>query len=83
MEQMDISRKSRLIALLLCFFLGYLGIHRFYAGKIGTGILMLCTAGGLGIWWIIDIIFIVCGSFRDKENKRILNWFESSHAVTA
>ena len=76
MEQQNISRKSRLITLLLCFFLGLLGIHRFYVGKIGTGILMLCTAGGLGVWWVVDMIFIVCGSFHDKQGQRILDWFE-------
>lgn len=53
--------------LLLCFFFGMLGFHRFYVGKIGTGILMVITFGGLGIWAIIDLIMIVVGSFRDKE----------------
>ena len=82
MEQTNISSRSRLIALLLCFFFGYLGIHRFYVRKTGTGVLMLCTGGGLGIWWVIDIIFIACGSFRDKADKRVVNWFESSREVT-
>jgi TM2 domain-containing membrane protein YozV len=82
MEQVLISPRSRLIALLLCFFLGYLGIHRFYVGKVGTGLLMLCTAGGLGVWWIIDIIFIACGSFRDKEECRLESWFEPSRTGT-
>ena len=48
MNTSDISPKSRLVALLLCFFLGPLGVHRFYVGKIGTGILMLLTLGGAG-----------------------------------
>lgn len=69
-----ISEKSRLAAALLCWFLGVFGIHRFYVGKIGTGILMLVTLGGLGIWVLIDLIIILIGSFRDKENKLILNW---------
>ena len=72
----DISPKSRLVALLLCVFLGWLGVHRFYLKKIGTGILMLCTVGGFGFWVIADIILIACGSFRDKEGKRVLQWFE-------
>ena len=79
MEQTGLSSKSRLISLLLCIFLGCLGIHRFYLGKVGTGVLMLCTAGGLGVWWIIDVIFISCGSFRDKEDKRVESWFEPAH----
>ena len=83
MEQMDISRRSRLIALLLCIFLGCLGAHRFYTGKVGTGILMLCTAGGLGVWWVIDVIFIACGSFRDKEDKKLESWFEPARGGAA
>lgn len=58
--------KSKIIALLLSIFVGGLGIHRFYVGKIGTGIIWLLTAGCLGIGWIIDIIMIALGSFRDK-----------------
>jgi TM2 domain-containing membrane protein YozV len=57
-------------------FLGFIGVHRFYVGKMGTAVLMLLTAGGLGVWWLVDLIFVVCGIFRDKEGKKILNWFE-------
>ena len=49
-------------------------MHRFYVGKIGTGLAMLFTFGGLGIWVLIDLILIAVGSFRDKENRRLLNW---------
>ncbi len=68
------SPKSRLAAALLAFFLGALGIHRFYVGKIGTGVLMIVTLGGLGIWVIVDIIVILVGSFRDKQNRVLSNW---------
>lgn len=61
-----VSRKSKTTALLLCIFLGGLGAHRFYVGKAGTGILYLLTGGFLGIGWIIDIIRIAVGSFRDE-----------------
>ncbi|WP_208977358.1 MULTISPECIES: TM2 domain-containing protein [Pannonibacter] len=54
-------------AALLCFFLGTFGIHRFYTGKIGTGILMILTLGGLGIWSLIDLIMIIVGSYKDKQ----------------
>lgn len=61
-----VSRKSKRTALLLCIFLGGIGAHRFYVGKGGTGILYLFTAGFFGIGWIIDIIRIATGSFRDE-----------------
>lgn len=62
-----VSSKSMVPAALLCFFLGAFGIHRFYVGKIGTGILMIITLGGLGIWTLIDFVMIIVGSFKDKE----------------
>lgn len=70
------SDKSRLVAALLCSCFGYLGVHRFYAGKIGTGILMLVTFGGFGIWYLIDLIMILAGSFRDGENRLVYEWLE-------
>jgi TM2 domain-containing membrane protein YozV len=72
----EYSEKSRLVTLLLAFFLGVFGAHRFYVGKIGTGILQLITIGGLGIWCLVDLIIILLGSFRDKEGARIYHWFE-------
>lgn len=63
------SDKSATTALLLCLFLGALGIHRFYVGKIGTGLLMLFTAGGFGIWTFVDLIIIACGNFTDNEGR--------------
>ena len=76
MDAANISPKSRLVALLLCFFLGPLGVHRFYVGKVGTGVLMLITLGGCGIWMLIDLILIVVGSFKDKEGLRVFRWTE-------
>ncbi len=68
------SPKSRLAAAILAWFLGVIGVHRFYVGKVGTGILMILTLGGLGIWVIIDFVLIVIGSFRDKEGRVLSNW---------
>ena len=68
---MEKSEKGFVPTLLLCLFLGTLGVHRFYVGKIGTGILMLITLGCLGIWTLIDLIMIIIGSFKDKNGLPI------------
>ena len=65
------SPKDKATAAILCFFLGGLGIHRFYVGKPWTGILMIVTLGGLGIWTLIDFIRILCGSFSDGQGRKI------------
>jgi TM2 domain-containing membrane protein YozV len=65
-----VSEEWLLVLLLACFF-GTFGIHRFYVGKIGTGILMLITGGGCGIWTIFDIIIIATGRFSKKNGEFI------------
>jgi len=67
------SPKSWVAALLLCFFLGAFGFHRFYVGKVGTGILQLLTLGGLGIWTFIDFIIIIIGGFKDSNGLPVKN----------
>ncbi len=67
------SDKGFVPTLLLCFFLGVFGVHRFYVGKIGTGILCLFTFGGLGIWSLIDFVRIAVGSFKDSQGLVIKN----------
>jgi len=68
------SEKRILPALVLAFILGPFGAHRFYTGKIGTGILQLCTLGGLGIWMLIDFVMLVVGGFKDAEGNKITEW---------
>lgn len=65
--------KNWLTTLLLCIFLGGFGAHRFYAGKMGTAILMLVTCGGCGIWTLIDLVMIIMGKFTDKDGNAIVN----------
>jgi TM2 domain-containing membrane protein YozV len=60
---------SKTGAILITFFLGYLGVHRFMTGKIGTGILWLCTGGCFGIGWLIDLIQVCTGKFLDKNGN--------------
>lgn len=64
----NVSPKNKIVALLLCIFLGYFGIHKFYVGKIGMGIVYFFTAGLFGFGWLIDIILILCGEFKDSNN---------------
>jgi hypothetical protein len=78
MDTSDISDRSRGLALVLAGPLGWCGGHRFYAGKPVTGVLMLLTAGGLGLWWLYDVIILAAGAFRDDEGKRLVRWWETS-----
>ncbi len=68
------SDKNRLTALLLCVLIGWLGAHRFYIDKAGTGLLFLCTLGFLGVGVIYDAVMLATGELKDGEGKRILHW---------
>ena len=63
------SQKSFVATWLLSLLLGYFGIDRFYLGKIGTGILKLITVGGLGIWYLIDLIIVLAGTQTDSQGR--------------
>ena len=77
----DISDRSRGVALILAAVLGVFGGHRFYAGKPLSGVAMLLTLGGLGLWWLYDVIVITAGSFRDDEDRRLISWWEPTPLV--
>jgi TM2 domain-containing membrane protein YozV len=64
--------KDWFVTLILALFFGVFGVHRFYTGKVGTGILMLLTAGGWGIWWLVDLIMIAAGSFTTKQRQPLM-----------
>jgi TM2 domain-containing membrane protein YozV len=65
--------KSWLALFVLCFFAGFLGVHRFYVGKVGSGIAQLLTFGGLGFWILWDFIQICRGRFTDSAGNAITN----------
>ena len=65
----DKDGKNWLVSILLCLFLGGLGIHRFYTGYTFIGIIQLLTAGGCGIWWLIDLISILCNVYKTADGQ--------------
>ena len=75
------SPKLRLTTFLLAYFLGILGIHRFYVGKIRTGVLWMFTLGFLGIGSTIDAIYALCGEFKDAEGRSILKWINKENQI--
>jgi hypothetical protein len=71
---LDPSEKSRGVATALAALLGPFGAHRFYVGKTGSGALMCATLGGLGVWWLYDLIVVAAGDFRDINGRRVSRW---------
>lgn len=64
--------KKWLVALLLSIFVGSLGVDRFYLGYIGLGVVKLITCGGIGIWWLIDLILIATNKMKDAQGNDLV-----------
>lgn len=69
-----VSRCKILPALLLCFFFGVFGTHRFYVGRVNSAILMMLTLGGLGFWVLFDLVTLVLGRFTDQQGAQLKHW---------
>ena len=72
--QPEVSKRSRGLALVLSVFGGWFGLDRFYVGKISTAIPKLITFGGMGIWWLYDVVLIATGEFRDIDDLPLRQW---------
>ncbi len=70
----DPSDRSRAVALGLCVVGGVFGLHRFYTGRTASGVWMCLTLGGLGIWYLYDVVVLAAGDFRDGEGRRVARW---------
>lgn len=70
----EVSERNRMVALFLNITLGWMGGHRFYAGQNATGVAMLLTMGGFGVYWLYDFLMILTGNYRDKEGQTITAW---------
>src|SRR2546428_13759670 len=75
------SDRSRAVTLALAFLGGVFGLHRFYTGRLQSGIWMALTFGGLGIWYLYDLILVATGEFRDGAGLRVLRWDLTDVAV--
>jgi TM2 domain-containing membrane protein YozV len=68
------SERSRSVALILGVLGGVFGFHRFYVGRPQSAVFMALTFGGMGMWWLYDMVMILAGEFQDREGLRIRNW---------
>lgn len=71
-SQAATSDRSFIATWLFAWFLGVLGVDRFYLGKVGTGILKLLTIGGFGIWWLVDLVLTLTNSQKDRDGRRVM-----------
>jgi TM2 domain-containing membrane protein YozV len=72
MDEIDVSPEKKLTIILLCHFLGWFGVHRFYPGRNLSGA-QCCLLGGMGIWVLLDMGLIIAGRFTDRDGRPIVN----------
>ncbi len=77
----DPSDRSRAVALGLCVVGGVFGLHRFYTGRTASGVWMCLTLGGLGIWYLYDVVVLAAGDFQDGEGRRVTRWDVAASAA--
>jgi TM2 domain-containing protein len=80
-EGAGISERSRGVALGLAVIGGVFGLHRFYTGRVQSGVCMCLTLGGCGIWYLYDVIVIAAGDFQDGSGRRVLRWEVAGEGV--
>lgn len=80
-HQKTYSPKSRMVTAMLCMCFGWMGVHRFYVGKIGTGILMMLTIGLFGLWTLVDLFIVILGKFKDSDGRQVFRWFEEGSII--
>jgi hypothetical protein len=73
-EPAPVSDRSRGVTLGLAVVGGMFGLHRFYAGRVESGVWMCLTLGGLGVWYLYDVVVVAAGDMRDGEGRRVTRW---------
>jgi len=82
LKKEEISSTDQKTTLILGLFLGFFGAHQFYTGKPLKGVLMLCSFGGLGIWYLMNIYQIATCDFRDGEDKVLCpSYIKANHGM--
>ena len=79
--QASVSERSRALTLGLAILGGVFGLHRFYAGRTQSGVWMCLTLGGMGIWYLYDVVVVAAGDFRDGDGRRVVRWEVSDAGI--
>src|SRR5207247_7600900 len=77
----SVSERSRALTLGLAILGGVFGLHRFYTGRTQSGIWMCLTLGGMGIWYLYDVVVVAAGDFRDGDGRRVVRWEVSDAGI--